>query len=193
VLKLGGSLIGWEGLPSRLANYLSQRAGERLVVITGGGAAADLVRSLDHLYALGEERAHALALCALDFTAHLAASLIETLSVADHPRDFPTIWGTGRTPVLAPRCYLEEDEAHRRRRLPRSWDVTSDSIAARLAERLGADELVLLKSAPLPRGANRVVAAQLGLVDPQFPKISSAVGRVVYINLREPEPRPAPL
>ena len=64
----------------------------------------------------------------------------------------------GRIPVLAPRRFLDEVDARSPDPLPPSWDVTSDTIAARLAVRLGAAELVLLKSTPLaarhrpPRG-----------------------------------------
>jgi aspartokinase-like uncharacterized kinase len=73
--------------------------------------------------------------------------------------------------------------------LPPSWDVTSDSIAARVAHLLRARELVLLKSAPLPPRVDRDEAARLGLVDPAFPEISSRLARVFYVNLREPDAR----
>jgi aspartokinase-like uncharacterized kinase len=50
-------------------------------------------------------------------------------------------------------------------RLPESWDVTSDAIAARLAIVLGADELVLLKSVlPAPTAHVKHLAAT-GYVD----------------------------
>jgi 5-(aminomethyl)-3-furanmethanol phosphate kinase len=190
VVKLGGSLFCWEHLPERLAAYLDSRRGQCLVLIAGGGPAADLVREIDSRHALGDERAHALALRALDLTAHLAAALAEGLVVVEHPRDFPAAWSQGKTPVLAPRAFLDADD---RDPLPCSWHVTSDSIAARIAERLGAGELVLLKSAPLPQGTDRAQAAQLGLVDPAFPALSRCLPRVIYVNLREPNAPAAPL
>ena len=57
----------------------------------------------------------------------------------------------GRIPVLAPRRFLDEIDASSPDPLPHSWDVTTDSIAARVAVHLGAAELVLLKSAPAAR------------------------------------------
>jgi aspartokinase-like uncharacterized kinase len=76
-------------------------------------------------------------------------------------------------------------------RLPRSWQATSDSIAARVAEVLSAD-LVLLKSAGPPReifpeGDRAKVFANLaaaGYVDQHFPRAAAAVRAVEIVNLR---------
>ena len=68
--------------------------------------------------------------------------------------------------------------------LPHSWDVTSDSIAARLAVLAGADELVLLKSG-LPAGSLTLAqAAETGYVDRYFPVAAAGVPRVRCVNLR---------
>ncbi len=77
--------------------------------------------------------------------------------------------------------------------LPASWDVTSDTIAARVALDLKACELILIKSAPLPPGTDRRAAARLGLVDPVFPAFSRGLPRVTYRNLRGPDEPPEPL
>ena len=69
--------------------------------------------------------------------------------------------------------------------MPASWDVTSDSIAARIAAGLHASRLVLLKSASLPPGADRAEAARLGLVDPVFPSVARELKIVEYVCLRE--------
>ena len=62
-----------------------------------------------------------------------------------------------------------------------------------LADLLGAPELVLLKSAPLPPGIDRSGAARLGLVDPAFPVASRDLARVGYLNLRDPSATARPL
>ena len=53
--------------------------------------------------------------------------------------------------------------------VPSTWDVTSDSLAAVLAKRIGADGLALIKSAPLPEDATDVGLLQgAGLLDAAF-------------------------
>ncbi len=67
--------------------------------------------------------------------------------------------------------------------LPQTWDVTSDSIAARLAKELRADELVLLKSQDAPcQDSQRL--SDVGYVDPRFPHVACGIPRIRYVNLR---------
>jgi hypothetical protein len=162
-------------------------------LIVGGGRAADLVRDLDRTHALGEERSHALALRALDLSAHLLAALSPGLVVVDDPAILPIAWDSRRIPLLPPRRFLETVDASSADPLPMSWRVTTDSIAARLAVHLAARELVLLKSAPLPIGTTRAAAARLGLVDPSFPAVARPLATVTYLNLRDPDGAPLPL
>jgi hypothetical protein len=71
--------------------------------------------------------------------------------------------------------------------LPHNWDVTSDSIAARLAVLACAHELVLLKSS-LPRPeATRSEMAQAGYVDRYFPQAAVGVPIIRCVNLRPSE------
>jgi aspartokinase-like uncharacterized kinase len=75
--------------------------------------------------------------------------------------------------------------------LPHPWQATSDSIAARLAEVLAAD-LVLLKSAnpPVKRpevGDRATWLAELAAreyVDAWFPQAAASIRRVEMVNLR---------
>jgi hypothetical protein len=69
--------------------------------------------------------------------------------------------------------------------LPASWDVTSDSIAARLASLLGADELTLLKSALPAETKSWSEAAQGGYVDQFFPQAAAGLPRIRVVNLRD--------
>ena len=67
-----------------------------------------------------------------------------------------------------------------------SWDVTSDSIAARIADLLGSDELVLLKSSlPEPQVATLDEAAAAGFVDRCFPCYAAKLPLVRLVNLRD--------
>jgi 5-(aminomethyl)-3-furanmethanol phosphate kinase len=68
-----------------------------------------------------------------------------------------------------------------------SWDVTSDSLAAWLAWRIGATHLVLVKSAPAPDPSlSPERLAALGLVDAAFPAYAAKGGfAVVYCGPAE--------
>jgi hypothetical protein len=91
-------------------------------------------------------------------------------------------------------CVLDVEEFLRQRepalpgcRLPCDWSATSDSIAARVAEVVKADELALLKSVGYPPATSLQSAADLGLVDGHFPTAVVGVNQLRWVNLRAPE------
>jgi 5-(aminomethyl)-3-furanmethanol phosphate kinase len=191
VIKVGGSLLDWSELPGRLVAFLDdvRQAQEPsrfpFALIAGGGPTADLVRTMDRIHRLGAEKSHWLAIQALDLNAHFLASLMPGSVVVEQPESIDECCDRGQIAVLAPRRFLEDIDLGRPDPLPASWDVTSDSIAARIAAGLHASRLVLLKSASLPHGVNRAEAAWLGLVDPFFPSVASELKIVEYVCLRE--------
>jgi dihydroneopterin aldolase len=66
--------------------------------------------------------------------------------------------------------------------IPWSWDVTSDSLAAWLAGRIGAKRVLLVKhvdpSAELVRAKDLVAQ---GIVDPAFPRFLGESGAEAFI------------
>jgi aspartokinase-like uncharacterized kinase len=160
------------------------------VLIAGGGPTADVVRAMDRVHGLGERRAHELAIRALDLTAWLLAGILPRTVVVDRLEAFRSVWNLDMRPILAPRRVLQETEDRGPDPLPASWNVTSDSIAARIATHLDASRLILVKSEGLPEGAGREEAARLGLVDPMFPWIARDLALVELVCLRSPSPRP---
>jgi aspartokinase-like uncharacterized kinase len=88
------------------------------------------------------------------------------------------------TVVFDPREFLRERERGLPGRpLPHGWNVTSDSIAGRLGEVIGAAEVVLLKSAD-PATASLAELAAAEYVDRHFPALSLAGADVRIVNLR---------
>jgi aspartokinase-like uncharacterized kinase len=193
VIKVGGSLLDWPELPARLRDFLDhyreqeQVLGARTLLMAGGGPAADVVRALDRTFDLGDLRAHRLAICALDWTAELLAKILPGALVVCRPEAFRSAWNSRRIPVLAPRRILEDFDDPSLDALPASWDVTSDSISARVGVILGASRLILLKSRGLPRGATVEQAVGIGLVDPYFGIAARGVPLVATVCLRDPE------
>jgi aspartokinase-like uncharacterized kinase len=194
VIKVGGSLLDWPELPGRLPAFLDNHRGreaclrEQAVLVAGGGPFADLIRTMDQTHDLGDQKAHRLAIRSLDLTAELLAALLPGFAVVHRPEDLWACRNLGQVPILAPSRFLEEVDDRGPDPLAASWDVTSDSIAARIAVLLGARRLILLKSVGLSADIDRGEAARLGLVDAMFPQIASALEVVELVCLRDREP-----
>ena len=171
VVKVGGSLYDHPRLGPGLRAYLDALAAPVLLV-PGGGPLADAVRQLDRVHALGEERSHWLALRALAVAAEFIRGALRSADSAS------------RLSVLDCYQFAVEDET-RPDHLPHSWDVTTDSIAARAAVVYRAERLVLLKSAEIPPGTSWAEAAGRGWVDPHFPNVVAfAPFPVEVVNFR---------
>lgn len=191
VVKVGGSLLDWPGLPARLQGLLPtwqyDEPGReaRCLLVVGGGPFVDAVRRLDQIHDLSDRRAHWLAIDALGVTAELVSALVHGGAVF-REGDFRTWnWALSSIPILSPGPFLRTLEARYSAPLPATWDLTSDSIAAIAATELRAEQLVLLKSAPLAADASRDEAAERGLVDSMFPAFSRDIEFVRYLCLRE--------
>jgi aspartokinase-like uncharacterized kinase len=178
VIKVGGSLYDLPDLAARLRSVLESLREQRLLLVPGGGAAADIVRDLDRLHGLGQEWSHWLALRALTMNALFLQTLLPNFRLAKWPH-LPAL------AILDPYEFALADE-HNPEHLPHTWEVTSDSVAARAAQVLGARELLLLKSVSLADGLGWPAAARAGVVDAHFAKVMEQAPtlRVHVINLR---------
>ena len=185
VVKVGGSLYDLPRLGDCLQAWLAERDA-RVLLVPGGGLAADWVRALDAQDDLGSERAHWLALRALTFAAHVLAQRVPGAVVIEEAADRATAWRLGQIPILDMYAFTLADEA-RADHLDHSWDVTSDSLAARVAVVAGIKELVLLKSCGLPEPIDWSSAAAQGYVDAAFPTVVGSL-RVSVINFRAWQP-----
>ena len=183
IVKLGGSLLDLPDLPHRFETLRRRWCEQLLVIVVGGGRAADLVRDFDRRFGLDETQGHWLAVRAMQLNTRLLATILpDCRIVADH-REYQAARHLATVLLVDPLTWLERDEAAGVA-VPHCWTFTSDSIAAHLATRLGAARLTLLKSA-LPPDENSVQAASAcGLVDKQFAATAGAIPSVELINLR---------
>jgi aspartokinase-like uncharacterized kinase len=179
VVKVGGSLLDLPDLGPRLRGWLVRHAPPDVILVPGGGPMADVIRALDRCHGLGEEASHWLALRALALNAAVLAELVSASRVVGTLDECESCWRSGQVPVLDAHQFLRDDET-RPGRLPHSWAVGSDSVAARVAVVAGARELVLLKSADPPGGE------WSGYVDEGFAAALGSLGvRVRAVNLRK--------
>lgn len=164
VLKLGGSLAESKRLRRLLA--LVGRARRPVVVVPGGGAFADAVRDMQKALGFSDDVAHDMAILAMHQMADAMIALEPRMKPADTLLGIARAWRRNRVPVWMPAMLCAGD-----RRIPRDWSITSDGLAARLAERLGDVELVLVKSCDVKPKASAKQLARQGIVDPTFPVI----------------------
>jgi 5-(aminomethyl)-3-furanmethanol phosphate kinase len=186
IVKVGGSLLDWPRLPAALRAWLADQPPAANVLICGGGKLVDRVRLADRMFNLGNEAAHRLAINCMASNAWLLADFLGRLKIVTEYNELLTRLQRRRARqvlVFDTRRLLGEREATlNARTLPHNWTVTSDSIAAWLAELLEAEELVLLKSADRPPGDLRDLAAA-GYVDAFFPQAADRIGAVRFVNL----------
>ncbi len=183
LFKLGGSLLEMPDLAARLEGVLRQRAPTVPLIVVGGGAAADLVRRWDEIHDLTSDQSHWLAVTSLKLNDALVRELLPQCESVATMEELAKVRNSGRLPLLDTEAFLRADEASGDA-LPHNWNVTSDSIAARAAICFQADELVLIKSVPLPEMADVAAAEGSGLVDPHFRQLASQISNVSWCDLR---------
>jgi len=177
VVKLGGSLATWSDLPACLENL----AGLNCVIVPGGGPFADEVRQAQQAWRFDERTAHDMALLAMAQFGRMLAGLEPRLATGRTAAGLQRLIAESRSAVWLPDPAEADLQA-----LPPSWDTTSDSLAAWLAECLGATELVLLKSARPPGGACTLSdLAAAGLLDPAFEAFTAGAAYAVWIAHRD--------
>ena len=188
IIKVGGSLFEYPYLANALTQWSAQQSPMQNLIVTGGGVWADEIRTLETSGRLSVEAAHWLAIRAMKLTAWLLCQMLPEATIADQLDQLNNgspLTATGMAPVIFdPEPFLRYVEPDLPSRgLPIGWQVTSDSIAARIAETLDADELVLMKSTDPPTSTIEQTA-QDGLVDAYFPIAAAPVRRIRWVNLR---------
>jgi 5-(aminomethyl)-3-furanmethanol phosphate kinase len=186
VLKVGGSLYDLPDLGPRLKAWLEAKGKHRMLLVPGGGDTANSVRAFHRVHRLSEEACHWLALRALALNAFFLADLLGGAPVAGGPDQPTAICSSSWIHILDPYQFALADE-RRPGRLPHSWAVTSDSLAARAAVVFGCRRLILLKSVTMPPEMGWPEASRRGHVDSTFPDVVATAPnlKVEVVNFRQ--------
>lgn len=160
VIKLGGSLLGSSELREWL-NLIAQYGDGKIVIVPGGGMFADAVRNAQLETGVSDHTAHQMAVLAMDQYGLLIKGLNDNLATAASELELAERGWQHRGIVWLPSKMVCADDG-----IPENWEVTSDSLAAWLAQKLNALHLVLIKSTlPTEREASAKTLAQQDLVD----------------------------
>lgn len=169
VVKLGGSLAD-RGELDHWLDILACYGGGEAVIVPGGGPFADRVREIQGRWGFDDRTAHAMALRAMEQYGLMMTGLRSDLVPASTTAELHRTREQAQVPVWLPVAPVATA-----RDIPASWSVTSDSLAAWLAQKLAAERLVLVKAAELtPATAYVPDLAEHDVVDPAFPDFIAA-------------------
>lgn len=185
VVKIGGSLLDLVDLPERIHAWWQQRSGARGLLIVGGGSKVNALREAHAKGTLGDEQAHWRAIERMDENTRILARKLEGDS-----------WcGMKAFEVTSFLRHTEPNVSGVK--LPVGWEVTSDSIAARVAIGVGAEELHLLKSRLPTEDESQSLETQSlktqslktlvesGYIDPFLLQLAEEIPKITAWNLRE--------
>jgi aspartokinase-like uncharacterized kinase len=174
VVKLGGSLWASDALP----HWLNELARTSAVIVPGGGLFADAVRVTHRRWHFADAAAHDMAIAAMTQYGRLLCALCPALNPATGLTDLTELATTGR-----PAVWLPDPGQLSASDLATDWSVSSDTLAAWLAEALGAEQLLLVKSADLPdRACEAESLVARGILDAAFPGHSRGLVRRTWLT-----------
>ncbi|MDO5859975.1 MAG: delta 1-pyrroline-5-carboxylate synthetase [Methanobrevibacter sp.] len=108
------------------------------VIILGGGEFANLIRKYDDEQYFSDEVNHWTAIDCMDIIAKLVDDKVDSAKLAYSITDVNEISNEGFTPIFAVSEFLKNEDP-----FECSWDVTSDSIAAYIANLLNANLFIV--------------------------------------------------
>lgn len=163
VIKLGGSLAYADTLTDCLDTIEQRYQGRAIVIVPGGGAFADQVRLAQQHWRFDDRTAHQMAILAMQQMALLFNGLKADFAVVHSVAAIKTQSRPNKILIWSPDCG-ELDHAG----IQASWDITSDSLAAWLADALSASELILVKSADVDVDSSLQQLAAQDIIDQAF-------------------------
>lgn len=184
IVKVGGSLLELPDLSRRIASWLQLQPAACYLFICGGGNRVDEMRMQTTSHRLTESDVHWKCIEIMAENARIMESVIPGAQVTESLSSFASASKFDLF-IFAPTQWLRELEpTFPGRRLRECWDVTSDSIAARVTICLNAAELILLKSSE-PPSTDPTKLADCGYVDRMFPELAEELKTIRMINLRQ--------
>lgn len=183
IIKIGGSMLLRDNLAAAVNHWLNAHPADQTMIIIGGGKLIDAVRELDQNHKMASEQTHWMCVDLLTATACFAADLFgwplitteqQWKELVQRGKKSPNLQSHERQPtVITPTVFYNRSTNVPNTQVPHDWRTTTDSIAALLAHKIDADELVLLKSCPIAKHMSLSQLADSGIVDEAFPGVAA--------------------
>ena len=133
VVKIGGSLF-----PNHAITLADKLKNTGSCIILGGGEFANLIRKYDDEVSFSQKTNHWTAIDCMDIIAKLVNDKVESAKLAFSIDEVNDISDDGFTPIFVVSEFLRKEDP-----FECSWDVTSDSIAAYVANMLNANLFIV--------------------------------------------------
>ena len=181
VVKLGGSLSHSDALINCLNSVEQRYRGRAVVIVPGGGAFADQVRLAEQRWQFDDRTAHRMAILAMQQMALLFNGIKGDFAIAGSVADIRRQLQRQPCVIWSPDNAELEQAA-----IPASWDITSDSLAAWLAQALAATELILVKSAAIDASLSLDQLTKQHIIDPGFcDMVRAAAFNIQVVNQQD--------
>ncbi len=145
IIKIGGSWITNPKLKELIDNLNNFKYTENLIIVVGGGHFTDSVRLVYQDKRLSEKTGHFLALKATEMFACLLKEINNEVSLISKIESLKK--KTNKVKIWLPSLSLKKEQT-----FIRSWNSTSDSVAAWLHNKLDSRGLLYIKSLILNDG-----------------------------------------
>ncbi|MCL2687899.1 MAG: delta 1-pyrroline-5-carboxylate synthetase [Methanobrevibacter sp.] len=138
LIKIGGSLFPEKAIEliDSLKN-LKESNGINCLIVTGGGEFANLIRKYDNKINFSNDITHETAIDSMDIMAKLLNDKFEFTELVYSFKDAKKASNNGKIPILACSVILKDNDE-----IPHTWNLTSDSISAYVANILKAKLLI---------------------------------------------------
>ena len=143
LFKIGGKILensnNIKSTFSQLTQLYEEQILQKIIVIPGGGSFANFVRSLDEALQIGDDLAHWIAIYSMNYNGIMLHKKYPDLERIEKLKTFQD--AKQMFCIFLPYSFFREDDT-----LPHNWDVTSDSIALYVANKLKLSRCFLIKN-----------------------------------------------
>ncbi|HUW90412.1 MAG TPA: hypothetical protein VMV43_07790, partial [Candidatus Nanopelagicaceae bacterium] len=143
VFKIGGKILentsNIKSTFSQLTQLYEEKILHKIIILPGGGSFANFVRKLDEDLQIGDDLAHWIAIYSMNYNGIILNRKYPDLEAIEELKTFQD--AKQMFCIFLPYSFLREDDT-----LPHNWDVTSDSIALYIANKLKLSRCFLIKN-----------------------------------------------
>ena len=168
IVKLGGSLYNTPKLKCWLTMLDAYAKQQPVIIVPGGGPFANQVRDAQQLHHFNDSYAHHMAILAMAQFGLLIKGITPNCQLFYFPTDRAAS-PKGLSVWLPNKALLSQTE------IMHSWTVTSDSLALWLADKLNAEQLILVKQNHDSGNRSITELSKLDVLDAGFQHLFSQI------------------